>query len=76
MKGIYDRLDHQIATPDADLELFKDELANIWFTKIVEVKKTIGFGHIFCGKPNNKLGDMHFIGRYINLKKINGQVQF
>lgn len=47
VKGIYDELDHQIVTPDADLELFKDELANIWFTNSGSEKETIGFGHIF-----------------------------
>nr|WP_264703952.1 hypothetical protein [Wolbachia endosymbiont (group A) of Volucella inflata] len=49
VKGIYDKLDRQIVTPDADLELFKDELANIWFTNSGSEKETVGFGHIFCG---------------------------
>jgi hypothetical protein len=39
VKGIYDKLDHQVITPDADLELFKDELANIWFTNSGSEKK-------------------------------------
>ncbi len=29
-------------TPDADLELLKDELANIWFTNSGSEKETIG----------------------------------
>lgn len=69
VKGIYDKLDHQVITPDADLELFKDELANIWFTNSGSEKETIGFGHIFCGEPNDKLGGMHFVGRYVEAQE-------
>ncbi|WP_341811460.1 EndoU domain-containing protein [Wolbachia endosymbiont (group A) of Oxytorus armatus] len=56
-------------TPDADLELLKDELANIWFTNSGSEKETIGFGHIFCGEPNDKLGGMHFVGRYVEAQE-------
>lgn len=56
-------------TPDADLELLKDELANIWFTNSESEKETIGFGHIFCGEPNDKLGGMHFVGRYVEAQE-------
>nr|WP_264374289.1 EndoU domain-containing protein [Wolbachia endosymbiont (group A) of Platycheirus albimanus] len=55
--------------PDADLELLKDELANIWFTNSGSEKETIGFGHIFCGEPNDKLGGMHFVGRYVEAQE-------
>nr|WP_265043497.1 EndoU domain-containing protein [Wolbachia endosymbiont (group A) of Scambus nigricans] len=56
-------------TPDADLELLKDELANIWFTNSGSEKETIGFVHIFCGEPNDKLGGMHFVGRYVEAQE-------
>lgn len=42
VEGIYDRLDHQVITPNADLELFKDELTKIWFTNSGIEKETIG----------------------------------
>lgn len=65
VEEIYDRLDHQVITPNADLELFKNELTQIWFTNSGTKKETIGFGHIFCGEPDKmELGGMHFVGRY------------
>lgn len=32
IEAMYDKLDHQVFTPNSDLELFKDELTKIWFT--------------------------------------------
>lgn len=63
LKAIYDNLDHGVITPNASLELFKDELTKIWF-------KSKGFEHIFCGQPSkSKLGGMHFIGRYVQAQE-------
>lgn len=57
-------------TPNADLGLFKDELTKIWFTNSGVEKETIGFGHIFCGKPDRLgLGGMHFAGRYVEAQE-------
>ncbi|BET30231.1 hypothetical protein wCauBTS_08380 [Wolbachia pipientis] len=70
VKRIYDKLDHQVITPSADLGLFKDELTKIWFTNSGVEKETIGFGHIFCGEPDRLgLGGMHFVGRYVEAQE-------
>nr|WP_246038661.1 EndoU domain-containing protein [Wolbachia endosymbiont of Leptopilina clavipes] len=70
LKRIYDKLDHQVATPNAGLGLFKDELTKIWFTNSGVEKETIGFGHIFCGEPDRLgLGGMHFVGRYVEAQE-------
>ncbi|WP_458694703.1 EndoU domain-containing protein [Wolbachia endosymbiont of Aedes albopictus] len=73
VKGIYDKLDHQVITPNADLGLFKDELTQIWFAgkgskfaRRGENGETVGFRHVFCDEPDkSKLGGMHFVGRYL-----------
>ncbi len=70
VEKIYEKLDHQVITPNASLELFKDELAKIWFTNSGTEKSTIGFGHIFCGEPDKLgLGGMHFVGRYVEAQE-------
>lgn len=77
VKGIYDRLDHQVITPNADLELLKDELTQIWFadkgSKFARRGgngETVGFRHVFCGEPDkSKLGGMHFVGRYLEAQE-------
>nr|WP_245609364.1 EndoU domain-containing protein [Wolbachia endosymbiont of Trichogramma pretiosum] len=66
MKKIYDKLDHQVIKPGADLGLFKDELTKIWFTNSRTKKETIVFRNIFCGEPDKLgLGSIHFVGRYV-----------
>ncbi|OEY87091.1 hypothetical protein BIY23_01225 [Wolbachia pipientis] len=70
VQRIYNALDHQVITPNADLELFKDELIHIWFTNSGIEKETVGFTHIFCGQPDKHgLGGMHFVGRYVEAQK-------
>ena len=73
VEEIYDKLDHQVITPNANLELFKDELTKIWLTSIdnnYEGAHRTGFRHIFCGEPGkDKLGGMHFIGRYVEAQE-------
>ncbi|WP_339045662.1 hypothetical protein [Candidatus Mesenet endosymbiont of Agriotes lineatus] len=43
--SIYDELDHQIITPNADITTFKKELIIIWFGHNT-------FRHVFCGEVN------------------------
>ncbi|QGR02269.1 hypothetical protein EDL79_01015 [Ehrlichia ruminantium] len=60
---IYTELDHQVFSPNADLETFKRELARLWFRRR-------GFTHIMCGEPRkNRLAGMHFFGRYIQAQQ-------
>lgn len=70
VEEIYNRLDHQVITPNADLELFKDELTQIWFSPSGMAEGTTGFGHILCGDPDKiRLGGMHFAGRYLEAQE-------
>ncbi|MDN5247859.1 MAG: EndoU domain-containing protein [Wolbachia endosymbiont of Tyrophagus putrescentiae] len=70
VEKIYDKLDHQVITPNASLELFKDELTRIWFSNSGIEKETTGFGHIFCGSVDRLgLGGMHFVGRYVEAQE-------
>ncbi|MDM8335594.1 hypothetical protein QUS22_04265 [Wolbachia pipientis] len=69
VKEMHDKLNHQVVTANADLELFKDGLTRIWVTPSGIEKETIGFGHIFCGELNNKLGGMRFVGRYVEAQE-------
>ena len=65
---IYAELDHQVFTPNADLETFKRELARLWFKKR-------GFTHIMCGEPKKrKLGECIFLDVIYKLRKIIGLV--
>lgn len=60
---LYQKLDHQVFTPNADLETFKNELAELWFNRD-------GFTHIMCGQPKlGRLGGMHFFGRYLQAQE-------
>lgn len=70
VQGIYDKLDHQVITPNASLELFKEELTQLWFTLTGHHDDVIGFRHIFCGEPKKpELGGMHFVGRYVEAQE-------
>ncbi|XGA08748.1 MAG: EndoU domain-containing protein [Wolbachia endosymbiont of Xenopsylla cheopis] len=61
--SIYNELNHQVITPNADTETFKKELAMVWFGHNA-------FRHVFCGEPNrSKLGGMHFVGRYLEAQE-------
>lgn len=63
MQKLYNKLDHTIITPHASIEVFKKELADIWF-------KRRGFEHVFCGKSEqNKLRGFHYIGRYLYMQQ-------
>ncbi|AHC39017.1 EndoU domain-containing protein [Ehrlichia muris] len=60
---IYQGLNHQVVTPNADLDKFKNELAELWFNRD-------GFTHIMCGQPRrSRLSGMHFFGRYIQAQE-------
>ena len=60
---IYEGLDHQVFTPNADLDTFKKELTELWFNNH-------GFTHVMCGQPRRgRLGGMHFFGRYLQAQK-------
>ncbi|WDM85559.1 EndoU domain-containing protein [Ehrlichia sp. JZT12] len=62
---LYEGLNHQVFTPNASLEKFKDELTKLWFGQHA-------FAHIMCGQPGElKLGGMHFFGRYIQAQENN-----
>jgi hypothetical protein len=42
---------------------FLEDLTTLWF-------KALGFDHVFCGEPGqNKIGGLHFAGRYLDLQK-------
>ncbi|MDD9331983.1 MAG: hypothetical protein PV340_05230 [Wolbachia sp.] len=61
-----------IKLSNADLELFKDELANIWVTPITsntQENYRTGSRHVFCGEPSNKLGGIYFIARYVEAQE-------
>ncbi|MGN7679009.1 MAG: EndoU domain-containing protein [Anaplasma sp.] len=59
VQRIYDELDHEVFTAGAGLELFKEELAELWSGES-------GIVHVFCGAlSNEKLRGMHFYGRYL-----------
>ncbi|WP_395463602.1 EndoU domain-containing protein [Wolbachia endosymbiont of Cantharis cryptica] len=67
LEKIYNELNRQIITRNADLETFKEEFIDIWF-------RNRGFVHIFCGEPDGHLqwtglGGMHFIGRYVEAQE-------
>ncbi|MFV9921423.1 MAG: EndoU domain-containing protein [Anaplasma ovis] len=56
---IYDELNHEVFTADADFALFKEELAELWFGGN-------GAANVFCGVPSSEeLRGMHFYGRYL-----------
>ncbi|WDM85558.1 EndoU domain-containing protein [Ehrlichia sp. JZT12] len=60
---LYEGLNHQVFTPNADLTTFKNELAELWFSRN-------GFTHVMCGEPRlGKLGGMHFFGRYLQAQQ-------
>lgn len=43
-----------------------------WLTfglQIVEVKRNYRVWTYFCGEPNDKLGGMHFVGRYVEAQE-------
>ncbi len=70
VQRIYDELEHQVITPQANLELFKDELTQIWFTTSNFKEVTTVFRHVFCGEPGkSSLGGMHFVGRYVQAQE-------
>lgn len=53
-----------VAGRNSDTDFLKD-LTDIWF-------KAKGFDHIFCGEPEaNKIGGLHFAGRYLDLQNRN-----
>ncbi|MCU7611350.1 EndoU domain-containing protein [Anaplasma capra] len=59
VRRIYDELNHEVFTADADFSLFKDELAELWTNEG-------GVADVFCGVPSKKgLKGMHFYGRYL-----------
>ncbi|MDN5248439.1 MAG: EndoU domain-containing protein [Wolbachia endosymbiont of Tyrophagus putrescentiae] len=67
VQDIYEGLDKQVITPNADLETFKKEFLDVWFGNR-------GFVHTFCGEPDGhkqwtSLGGMHFIGRYLEAQE-------
>ena len=60
---LYEGLNHQVFTPNADLTKFKNELAELWFNRN-------GFVHVMCGEPKSgRLSGMHFFGRYLQAQK-------
>ena len=63
VEKLYEDLNHEVFTPNADLAQFKDELTKLWFDQQA-------FAHIMCGQPDIlKLGGMHFFGRYIQAQE-------
>ncbi|MGN7661645.1 MAG: EndoU domain-containing protein [Anaplasma sp.] len=59
VQRIYDELDHEVFTAGASLELFREELAELWSGES-------GIVHVFCGEPSNeKLRGIRFYGRYL-----------
>ncbi|WP_262406042.1 hypothetical protein [Anaplasma marginale] len=56
---IYDGLSHEVFATDADLVLFKEELAELW-------SGGNGAASAFCGVPSSEEPrGMHFYGRYV-----------
>ncbi|WP_339047739.1 EndoU domain-containing protein [Candidatus Mesenet endosymbiont of Phosphuga atrata] len=62
-RTIYDALNHEVITPNANLDQFVEELSQVWFN-------SNGFTHIFCGQPRNiTLGGLHFNPRLVEVSQ-------
>lgn len=62
---LYNKLNKSIITPQAEKNIFIEELADLLF-------KNWGFNHIFCGiRKDKKLAGPHYYPRFLDLQKNN-----